>query len=55
MRLSKFQEFETEELFDPNNIAALIDKSKEKQLLKQIKRIVLLKIALKILKTLVYL
>ena len=29
MKLKQVSEFEKEELFDPNNIAALIDKSKE--------------------------
>ena len=39
--VKKVSEFEKEELFDLNNIAALIDKSKKKQTLQSKKQIVL--------------
>ena len=47
MRLSK-SEFEKDELFDPNNIAALIDKSKEERPQQPKKQMLLPKIKSKI-------
>ena len=48
--VKQVSEFEKEELFDPNNIAALIDKSKEEAAINETKLTKLLKIKLKILK-----
>ena len=53
--VKQVSEFEKKEIFDPNNIAALIDKSKIENAEKIKKQIKLLKISKGVLKTLVYL